>query len=514
MLTKDLLRVSRRGGYRPEFVDEDREALAARVIGTYQGHVGRRRAILEDALEELEGESGDFKLVRGFARLVERDTEWTVRAPIEPRRARRAAFDAAATAGVVTETERETALAAAADRLDATTEAVEESLYADREAREVLAAVDPRWTPSQLCEQYNLSLAQTALFDATEVRIRSSDPKRVISAIGRLGLLSKIRRLPAEERRTVGATDREIIVTGPDALFRSTRRYGTSFARLLRSVAGTDEWRLSATIDDRGTERELVLTDADLSVPGVEPIAEVQFDSDLEAEFAWRFAALDLDWELVREPDTIAAGEYVLVPDFAFDWRHGDFRVYFEIMGFWTPEYVATKLDRLEATDTELLVAVDESLGVGEEIEIRDHRAIPYTGQVPVKAVRQALRRYEDQLVEEAAAALPAELVPEADVVALGALSDRHGVSEAAIEAVDFPDHELIGRTLVRPEVLADLAAEIDAGISFERAAEHIEAAGIEDASAVLARLGYRVEWEGLSGGTIRERDGPRESDG
>jgi hypothetical protein len=30
---------------------------------------------------------------------------------------------------------------------------------------------------------------------------------------------------------------------------------------------------------------------------------------------------------------------------------------------------------------------------------------------------------------------------------------------------------------------------------------------GIEETSAVLARLGYRVEWEGLSGGTIAERD-------
>jgi hypothetical protein len=29
---------------------------------------------------------------------------------------------------------------------------------------------------------------------------------------------------------------------------------------------------------------------------------------------------------------------------------------------------------------------------------------------------------------------------------------------------------------------------------------------GFEDASAVLAALGYRVEWEGLGGGTLRKR--------
>jgi hypothetical protein len=30
---------------------------------------------------------------------------------------------------------------------------------------------------------------------------------------------------------------------------------------------------------------------------------------------------------------------------------------------------------------------------------------------------------------------------------------------------------------------------------------------GVDDASATLAELGYRVEWEGLGGGTVREKD-------
>ena len=514
MLTKDLLRVSRRGGYQPQFVDESRESLAARVIGIYQGHVGKRRGALDETLERLEHESDDFKLVRGFAKLVERDAEWTVQAPLSPRRARRAAFEAAATVGVVSEAERAQALAVAADRLETTEAAIERSLYADLEDRQILDGVDPRWNPSELCDQYNLSLAQTALFDATEVRIRSSDPKRVISAVGRLGLLSEIRRLPAEDRRTVADTDREIVVTGPDAVFRSTRRYGTRFARLLRTVAATSEWQLSATIDDRGTERELVLTDADLSVPGVAPIADVQFDSSVERQFARRFSALDLDWELVREPDPVAAGEYVLVPDFAFDWQHGEFRVYFEIMGFWTPEYVETKLDRLAATDTELLVAVDESLGVGEAIETRDHRAIPYREQVAVKDVRTALRRYEDQLNATAVAELPSTLCPSESVTTIEQLASRHGVSEDAIEGVETPDHELVGRTLVRPDVLETLADEITAGQSLEEAADRIGQTGIDDTSALLARLGYRVEWDGLSGGTVRERESSREGSG
>ncbi|TKX77051.1 DUF790 family protein, partial [Halorubrum sp. SD626R] len=77
MLRKDLLRVSRAGGgYRPQFTTREHRPLAARVLGTFEAHVGERRGDLDDALADLEAEAaeagGDFKLVRGLAALVER----------------------------------------------------------------------------------------------------------------------------------------------------------------------------------------------------------------------------------------------------------------------------------------------------------------------------------------------------------------------------------------------------------------------------------------------------------
>ena len=501
MLTKDLLRVSRAGGgFHPQFAGDDRRDLAARVLGVYQGHVDRARADLDSALTDLERQADDFKLVRGFAKLLDREARFEVRAPVEPRRAREAAFTASESVGVVTADERQRALEGAADRLDTDPEGVADSLYADLAHREVLVEVDPRWDPAELVAQYNLSLAQTALFDATEVRVRSSDPKALVSAVKRLRLMYEVR-----------TTDdgREVVVTGPDALFRSTRRYGTRFARLLRTVAAAEEWTLTATVDDRGTEREMTLIDADVSVPGVEPVTEVSYDSGVEADFATRFESLGLDWDLVREPEPLEAGASVAIPDFAFDYRHADFRVFFEIMGFWTPEYVEKKLVQLDAIDdVELLVAVDESLGAGEAIEARGHRAIPYSGTVRVKDVRDALRGYEDDLVAESAAGLPDELVPDADVVTIESLAADHGVSEDAVEGKSFPDHERVGRTLVRPAVLQELGERIEAGIALEEAKAALDEHGIDDASAALSALGYRVEWEGLSGGTVRERGG------
>ncbi|QLD85213.1 DUF790 family protein [Natronomonas halophila] len=500
MLTKDLLRVSRAGGgYHPQFTGPDDEALAARVLGVYQGHVDKRREELEAALTDLEREADDFKLVRGFAKLLEREATFETRAPVDPIRARTAAFEAAeAAGGVVTEEAREAALNRAADRLDAEAGDIDASLFADRDIEQVLVDCDTRYDPESLREQYDLSLAQTALFDATEVHVRSSDPKALVSAVKRLRLMYEI------ERTDEG---REVIVTGPDALFRRSRRYGTRFARLLRTVAKANEWHLEATIDDRGTERLLRLDTGDVTVPGTDPVAEPTFDSGVESDFYARFESLDLDWGIVREPEPLAAGEHVVIPDFAFDWKHSEFRVFFEIMGFWTPEYVDKKLSRFaDLEDVAFIVAYDESLGVGEDIEAAGHRAIPYKRTVRLKDIRDALRHYEEDLRAESADSLPDELSPETDVTTIAGLAEEYGVPESAIEDAAFPDHELVGRTLVRPAVLEDIAEDIEAGLDLSEVEALLDQRGIDETSAVLSRLGYRVEWEGLGGGTVREK--------
>ena len=176
-------------------------------------------------------------------------------------------------------------------------------------------------------------------------------------------------------------------------------------------------------------------------------------------------------------------------------------------MGFWTPEYVEKKLSQLAGVeDVEMFVAVDESLAVSEDVAARDHRVVTYSGSVRVKDVVDVLREYEADLLTEAAASLPDEIRPEADVVSLSTLASEYGVGVEAVSSASFPDHERVGRTLVRPAVLTALSERLDAGTSLSDAEDVLSEYGLDDASAVLSRLGYRVEWTGLSGGTLRER--------
>jgi predicted nuclease of restriction endonuclease-like RecB superfamily len=566
VLTKDLRRLSRAGGgYHPQFVgdDEDARRLAARVLGIYQGHVGEPRRELTAALEDLERESDDFKLVRGFDKLLADRSTFETRASIPPQRVRRAAFEAAEAVGVASADERATALTRAADALGTDADTVASSLYADREPEQVLVEVDADLSPATLCEQYDFALAAASLLDATTVRLRSSDPAALVSAVKRNGLLYEIRLTDADgtsgeagirAESDAGDTNdgtgggpesssvdtqpphlsrREVVVTGPDALFRRTRRYGTAFANLLRSVARTAaRWELTATVDDRGRQRQLELSAADVPVPDGAPTGEPAFDSGVEASFAARIRGLDLDWTLIREPEPLRVSPppdadddapRVAVPDFAFVYDHADFRLFVEVMGFWTPSYVERKLDQLRGLeDVALLVAVDESLGVGEEIATTGSDVVTYDGEVRVKDVVDVLRRYEADLREAATAGLPAEFVPTADVVTVeelaetlaettgGSAAEATGstVPEDAIREVSFPDHEWIGDTLVRPAVLNRVAEELEPGQSFETASERLAAVGIDDASAALSRLGYRVAWEGLGGGELVRDDG------
>jgi len=78
-------------------------------------------------------------------------------------------------------------------------------------------------------------------------------------------------------------------------------------------------------------------------------------------------------------------------------------------------------------------------------------------------------------------------------------------VSVEAIEDKSFPDHELVGRTLVRPAVLEAAGEKLEAGMAFSEVESILDDYAIDDASAapLAARVPGRV-------GGARRRDGPR----
>jgi hypothetical protein len=102
------------------------------------------------------------------------------------------------------------------------------------------------------------------------------------------------------------------------------------------------------------------------------------FDSIVEEKFARKFLGLSagLGWKLVREPDPlIVSGGRAFIPDFLFV-KPGRKKVYLEIVGFWTPDYLERKFQKLaEIYDSAYATKLDDHVQGGEEESAEDRES-------------------------------------------------------------------------------------------------------------------------------------------
>jgi predicted nuclease of restriction endonuclease-like RecB superfamily len=267
------------------------------------------------------------------------------------------------------------------------------TLYADYPEFHRLEAFPREYTAEALRADYDLAQAQALLYAATRVTVEAGRDFKHILRYARLArLLHRVERMratPTAQRRQTrrrrsltpppsseqggdrGALDSltrgdgyRFVLDGPNSVLRRTRAYGVDFARFLAALVRLGDWRLRAEIELRKGWRPLLfaLTSEDRLGAGLG--APPEFDSGLEAAIARKFGRERAGWRLVREGVVLEAGASLLVPDFVF--RHEDgTEVALEIVGYWTPEYLADKLGKLAAVrDMNLIVAVPRHLAV------------------------------------------------------------------------------------------------------------------------------------------------------
>jgi predicted nuclease of restriction endonuclease-like RecB superfamily len=88
---------------------------------------------------------------------------------------------------------------------------------------------------------------------------------------------------------------------------------------------------------------------------------------DVERTLAIKWDRATTDWELVREDDVLDLGAEVMIPDFTIEHPDGR-RAILEIVGFWTPEYLTEKLEKIRAAEMDnLILAVSERLDCASE---------------------------------------------------------------------------------------------------------------------------------------------------
>jgi predicted nuclease of restriction endonuclease-like RecB superfamily len=236
----------------------------------------------------------------------------------------------------------ETARQQVAESVGKTWEEIQSQMFADVIELQPLRAIDPMTTATELLSSYNLAQTQAALYRATEVRVQSwSDLKTIVRHAKLARLMHRIDRLDFPEPGFQFDFD------GPGSTIRETTRYGIGFAKLLGKLVTCQKWQMTARVlGPRNQPMRLVISPKDglrssLAMPD-------DFDSELEREVekTWQNAPVT-GWTLERETELLYIGQTVLTPDFVLR-SDGGRMVLVEVVGFWTPEYLAEKTARLK----------------------------------------------------------------------------------------------------------------------------------------------------------------------
>jgi uncharacterized protein len=233
-------------------------------------------------------------------------------------------------------------------------------MYADRADRYLLVG-RPGFDGAGLLKRYNLELARAVLLDAEAMTFEASGGwKRSFRSL-------KLARLMVDVHRR-GRRRYRVEITGPAAAYVAhPRRYGIRLARVLPALLAAPGARIDARIHYEGRPLAYALEAKDVLEAGRR---RVEYDSGWERDLAealrLKIGESRKGWTLVREDaPVVLTGGAIFLPDFTL--RHRDGReALVEVVGFWTPEYLAEKLRKIRAADARnLVLVVSRRLGAG-----------------------------------------------------------------------------------------------------------------------------------------------------
>ena len=475
MLPNELLMVwKRKGTIRPRYLSD--MTIAGEIIQVFTQYQGKK---YKEILRQLEGMEGDdFKLVRGLGTLLERRCRFQSGSELQGKEVRFFLFDKGF---VKTLEERNHLLEEASLHFRVPEEKVEEAMFSDLEEEQILVEFTAP-TPEELVRWYNLSLTQTLLFDALELTFKvDGNYQQVFRHVKYLGLMYEI--------------NEGIRVTGPASLFKKNRKYGTSLAKLLPVIMNAKRWWVQAKIETEvGGEPRILDFSLDSTNNVFLPTSVdsiVHFDSEVEAQFYRDFTALSLGWELVREPDIVKAGHYVVIPDFGF-YKNG-LQHYLEVVGFWTPEYLRKKIAKLKEAEANITVAVNETLECKKEDFTGD--VIFYKNKIPVMSIVKILREIEEKQIEKELCSLK-EISLSGDVVSIPETARELHVSPATLTRMEIPGYHVIGEQFVSQVFLEKVREELRPFQEYPQVEEILN--GHQLPMQALDSMGYRIIWDGL----------------
>jgi len=577
MLPIDLLRVRINSGkISPSFCsttrsdsnnengDEEVERyyqLANRLIKYFENaqKMNESKGKLREKCQLLESEYGDYKLVRGLFTLLERRCVLkNMMGNLDSILIRRMLFEESSKRGLaLSDTSRNDIINSVSTSLNLSQVEIKSAMWSDLEENLVVEKFDPL-SATDLITWYNISLMQTLLFRCTnfDVYLKGGvNWKRLLRKVKMYGLMynlyqiSKNEQGQQQEKEQDETNESSLLMCsleGPMSLFKMTDRYGTSIAKLLPTILASPYWKINAVILRKTFDGKKLFkfeTSRDASSQFLVPLPskifhgsgdsekerESQYDSLLEEKFATDFKmhGKSMGWKLTREPDPLIAAEgKAMIPDFLFE-KYGK-KIYLEIVGFWTREYLERKVGKLasifkkstttgtetenkntQSPNTNLLVAINEELSCSEMQSLPKDSVILFKNKVPVMQVINYLKKIDMEIIEETSNNTSLSLSVSIDqdhsndIISITQIAQKYDIpEEAAVKILlkKHPEYTLAGQFLISGQKLDHVKRSLNDVHSFVDACIILDTHEIPESchADLLSKLNYSVVWKDL----------------
>jgi len=393
MLTADLAISYQRGNrIQPRYLnpsDRDYLQVSEDLIALVRGHESRRRAELEQALQDYVGTGTDYRILRGLIKLLMDRCAFETPGAIDPFEIRQALFLKAKSHHPVIASE-ETGMQVireAASQLGHSPEEIVSWLYADLSSNQTLAAFEDLSAP-ELLDGYNLAQAQALLYRAIEMRL-SVEPqdvagfRQLFGAIKAYRLMHSITGSPS--------TGYRILLSGPVSIFHRAQKYGVQMAVFLPALLACKGWSMRAEVSVRsGQSAFFEMSSKDTRLPILDSF-EPPGQSAVAEKLVAGWSKSGGSWSLEPSNEVINLGDDVFIPDFTLRDASGR-AAHLELLGFWTPKYLGERLKQFERAGYKgfILAASEELRGSREAPANLPPNVIIYKTSLSADAIRRA----------------------------------------------------------------------------------------------------------------------------
>ncbi len=395
MLTSDLAINFRRGDkVFPCFIKTDdagylRDAeILIEIFGEFQGGT---RGELSGELEEYIGAGTDFRILRGFIKLLNDRCEFETAAPADPVEIRRKVFlEARKFQPVFPDSEnKKTVLQTVAAEFQTTGEAIAANLYADLSAQQRLTVFE-NIAPNDLLDRYNLAQAQAILYKCVTMKIRvapseATNYRSIFGWIKHFGLIHSV----------IGNSTNgyEITLTGAASLFHRSQKYGIQMSVFLPALLLCGNWQMRAEINDKKGTAFYELTSEQTELVS-NRYDEPEYENPVHEKLKKSWDKSSANWKLEENREVVDLGKTAFVPDFVLISPDGA-KVYLDVLGFWTPKSLQKRLAELESANfkTFIIAAWQELRGSREEATFSSENVVFFKSKLEPLLLEEAAEK-------------------------------------------------------------------------------------------------------------------------